>query len=365
MKDSSGKPRVLDLFCGAGGMSLGFQKAGFDILAGIDIDKPSVETFKNNFPEALALVKDLKSYTPWDFAREYGFGKGSFEVIVGGPPCQGFSISGPRRFHDKRNRLYLEFIEYVKFFCPRTFVIENVPGLLSLYEGRVKDRILIEFSRIGYCVRLKVLNAADYGVPQTRKRAFFVGRKSGARYQFPDQTHADATDQKLLLGDLRKKITVCDAISDLPLLEKGEGESKTVYASYPQNDYQKMMREGSAYIFNHLAPNHAPRTMEIIALVPQGKNYKTLPEELQQVRRFHVAWTRLDGSKPSPTIDAGHRHHFHPVANRNPTVRECARIQSFPDKFVFFGTKTSQYRQVGNAVPPLLAYSIAASLQRD
>ncbi len=357
---------VLDLFCGAGGMSLGFAMAGFKIRAAVDCDPECIETYRTNFPDTLAVAQDLVAYSPSDFCADYGFKEGDFAIITGGPPCQGFSISGPRKFHDERNRLYLEFIEYVEFLKPRAFVIENVPGLVSLYDGKVKDRIIQEFAKLGYAISWKVLNAADYGVPQNRRRAFFVGLQDNgnAMFSFPQPTHVDIKGQDFLTDNVRKKITLWEAISDLPLLENGDDHDQLRYVQDPSNEYQKLMRVESPSISNHVAPKHTAKTMEIISQVPQGKNYKILPRHLQDIRRFHIAWTRLDGSKPSATIDAGHRHHFHPVANRNPTVRECARLQSFPDKFIFIGSKTSQYRQVGNAVPPLLVFQIAKKLGR-
>jgi DNA (cytosine-5)-methyltransferase 1 len=179
-----------------------------------------------------------------------------------------------------------------------------------------------------------------------RKRIFFVGLRDGT-YEFP-KPH-------------RKKITLGEALSDLPLLEN-HMESEE-YSKKPNNAYQRTMRADATRLCNHVATNHSERTKQIISMVPEGKDYRSLPTELQSTRRVHIAWTRLDGSRPSLTIDTGHRHHFHPKVNRVPTVRESARIQSFPDNFVFLGSKTSQYRQVGNAVPPLLASEIAKKLR--
>jgi len=357
--------RLLDLFCGAGGLSSGLEMAGFEVAAGIDIDSNSVQTFKFNFPKAISLVRDLGYYHPMTFSKEFGFQEENFDVIVGGPPCQGFSVSGPRNFDDARNKLYLEFIKYVEFFKPKAFIAENVPGLVGLYGGRVKGRVIEAFESIGYNVSYRVLLASDYGVPQDRKRVFFVGTKSKRMFKFPNPTHFD-TDQMLgsLMGKRLRKVIVAEAIDDLPLLQNELGHEEADYTHPPSNSYQVYCREGSAKVYNHMAVRHTEQTRKIIALVPEGGNYKLLPPELQDTRRFHIAWTRIDSKKPAPTVDTGHRHHFHPWVNRVPTVRENARFQSFQDRFVFQGPKTSQYKQVGNAVPPLLAKAIGKELMK-
>lgn len=357
------KTNILDLFSGAGGLSLGFRQAGFRVAAAIDNDPNLIITHKKNFEESISITADLLKLEPKIFSKEYGIGKNDLEGIIGGPPCQGFSLAGPRNFYDKRNRLYLSFIEYVRFFKPRFFLIENVPGLASLFKGKIKDRIIREFTNMGYNVNSKVLLASDYGVPQDRRRIFFVGVED-EMFGFPDATHISIEKGQKRIVSMESKVTVRDAISDLPLLLNETGAEKMPYTMGPKSEYQKTMRIGSDKIYNHVATMHEEQTKRIISLVPQGKNYKSLPKDLQKTRNFHVAWTRLSYDKPSPTIDTGHRHHFHPEANRVPTVRESARIQSFPDKFIFYGSKTSQYKQVGNAVPPILAHVIAVDIKK-
>lgn len=356
--------RVLDLFCGAGGFSLGLEMAGFSVNLGIDRDKYGVETFQNNFRKAVGIVRDLESYSSDALRKEYGEEVRSFDVIVGGPPCQGFSLSGPRNFDDPRNKLYLQFIEYVRFYRPQAFMIENVPGLVSLYRGKIKTKIIQRFKKIGYNTVYKLLLASDFGVPQDRKRVFFVGLKGNHSFKFPTPTHFDMEKQQTLVPDTSfpPKITVADAISDLPLLENDLGTEVAQYTSLPKTQYQSYCRKDSAKLRNHVAAKHKEETKRIIALVPEGKNYKVLPESLKNTRKFHIAWTRLDSNKPALTVDTGHRHHFHPWSNRVPTVRENARFQSFPDRFVFYGPKTSQYAQVGNAVPPRLVKALGKEL---
>lgn len=338
---------VIDLFCGAGGMSYGFEQAGYQIILGIDNDSKALETFKKNHKNAQAMCRDISQLTAQDIYKKIG--NIPIDVIIGGPPCQGFSLSGPRNFNDPRNSLYLSYMRLVQEINPKVFVIENVPGLVRLFQGVVKDNIVKKFSEMGYNVQYKILCAADYGVPQSRKRVIFVGtKKYMPKFIYPEPQAEPITCQM--------------ALSDLPTLENSLGTECQEYLTPPSNAYQELMRKNSSRIYNHIAANHSERVKHIISLVPDGGNYKDLPLSLRQTRNFHVAWTRFASNKPAPTIDTGHRHHFHYKYNRVPTVRECARLQSFPDSFIFLGNKTQQFRQVGNAVPPLLANVIGQAL---
>ena len=340
------KYNIIDLFSGAGGLSYGFEMAGFNVLLGIDNDEKALETFQKNHQNSEILCGDITNISFEEDIKPI-IGEQKVDIIVGGPPCQGMSLSGPRKFDDPRNKLYLSYIRLVREIQPTAFVIENVIGIVSLFKGQIKDTIIEEFSKIGYKVQFKVLLASDYGVPQNRKRVIFVGTRNDG-FEYPDA-----------LGTI---ITTEMAISDLPTLENELGEIEMPYVSEPQNDYQKRMRKRSHVVLNHIAAKHSEKVTSTIALVPDGGNYKDLPEELQETRKFNVAWTRFASWKPAPTIDTGHRHHFHYKYNRVPTVRESARLQSFPDDFIFYGSKTQQFRQVGNAVPPLMAQQIANNL---
>lgn len=338
--------KVLDLFSGCGGLSAGFAAEGFEILAGVDHWPDALKTFAANHPESLALELDLSEEIEWrQIIRT------RIDVVVGGPPCQGFSISGKRDPDDPRNRLYEGFVEAVAQLKPRFVVMENVPNLKSMANGAIAASISRDFQSLGYEVQHKVLLAADFGVPQNRKRLFFVGElpgeDNGERFTFPQPT-------------MKRPVTCREAISDLP---DGPLEDGSPYPSLPTSEFQKEMRSNSVKVWNHQTTDHAEKTREIIALVPDGGNYKDLPPDLQQTRRVNIAWTRLSSMKPSFTIDTGHRHHFHYQYHRVPTVRESARLQSFPDRFRFLGSKTSQLKQVGNAVPPLLARAIARQLR--
>ena len=340
---------VIDLFCGCGGLSHGFEKAGFNILLGVDNDSKALETFELNHKESQTICGDITDISYLKDIKPI-IGDKKIDVIIGGPPCQGMSLSGPRKFDDPRNKLYLSYIRLVDEIRPKAFVIENVPGLVGLFKGQIKNNIIKKFEDMGYNIKYRILCASNYGVPQNRRRVVFVGMKKG-EFVYPEPLN---------------KIVTCEmALSDLPTLENSIGTEREEYLTVPQNEYQKLMRSNSDAVYNHIAANHSEKVKKIISLVPDGGNYKDLPEEYINSRNFHVAWTRFPSQKPAPTIDTGHRHHFHYKFNRVPTVRECARLQSFPDDFIFLGNKTQQFRQVGNAVPPLLAQCLAESLKEQ
>lgn len=352
------KKKVIDIFSGCGGLSYGLSQTGFKVLLGLDNNSTALETFQMNHKGSSVIGEKIENITGEYILQESGNQR--IDVIVGGPPCQGLSLSGPRKFHDPRNKLFLSFVRITEELEPEAFILENVPGLVGLFKGKVKDAIIEEFEKIGYNVNYKILNAADYGVPQLRKRVLFVGlRNKERKFIFPEPTHYETNT---LFERHEKYITCGQAISDLPTLEGEMGSEKQEYISPPENNYQKLMRKGAKYLYNHIGTNHTENVKKIIGLVPEGGNYKNLPEEYRNTRNFHVAWTRFDSKKPAPTIDTGHRHHFHYKYNRVPTVRECARLQSFPDKFIFMGNKSQQYTQAGNAVPPLLAKAIGEEL---
>lgn len=341
---------VLDLFCGCGGLSKGFEMAGYNILLGVDFNEPALKTFLHNHKGSKILCGDLSSLDTFK-AIDNILDNKSVDVIVGGPPCQGFSLTGPRNFDDERNKLYLAMIEAIRRYLPKAFVIENVPGMATLYKGEVKDEIIKRLTDIGYSVNCKILCAADYGVPQIRKRLVFVGLKNRKIFDFPTPSH-----------NPDNYVTCEQAISDLPSLEKVLGADISEYESEPKTEYQRLMRGDSTILYNHKAIDHKDFVKETIALVPDGGNYKDLPKGVGESRKFNMAWTRYCSYKPSRTIDTGHRNNFHYKWNRCPTVRESARLQSFPDNFVFWGSKTQQDRQVGNAVPCLMAKAIGEQI---
>ncbi|WP_223593618.1 DNA cytosine methyltransferase [Neobacillus bataviensis] len=356
--------KVFDFFAGCGGFSKGFELAGYDIVVANDIWEPAKITYEYNHRNTHFILKNIEELESREIANLYN---GNPDVIIGGPPCQGFSLAGLRLIDDDRNKLYREFVRMVNEFQPKMFVMENVPGLVKRAKGYFVEQILQDFREIGYHVEYAILKASDYGIPQIRQRVFFIGsRNNKFPIFFPPQTHFDPKGKLDLfnINSMQEHVTLGQAISDLPLLDDPTdmGEEIQNYIREPENDYQRLMRINSNYVYNHIATNHSQKTRDIIHLVPEGKNFKSLPEELRGTRKFNIAWTRLDSKEPSYTVDTGHRHHFHPWTDRIPTVRESARIQSFDDSFIFQGTKTSQYTQVGNAVPPLLARAVAQAL---
>lgn len=348
---------VIDLFSGAGGLSQGFVQAGYKVLAGIDFDDAALQTYAYNIKGAKALKEDLFNEEEAIKNIEKAIGYQEVDVIIAGPPCQGFSLTGARDINDSRNKLYVAVVHAVQHFKPKAFMIENVPGMATLYKGAVKQQIINTFEDMGYAVTVtdSPLLAADYGVPQFRKRMFFVGYRKDLGYdyfEFP----------KPLL-DAENYIGTADAISDLPSLVNDLGSDVMDYITAPQSDYQRLMRKDSDVIYNHVGTNHTEEVKWVISQVPEGGNHKDLPPGVGESRKFNEAWTRYHSKKPSKTIDTGHRNHFHYKWNRVPTVRENARLQSFPDKYNFLGTKTQQNKQVGNAVPPLLAQAIGFKMK--
>lgn len=349
---------VVDLFCGAGGLSKGFMDAGFDIKIGVDFDDAALLTFAKNHGDAEAKKIDLFNLDNVKEIKDCLTSKGinDLDVLIGGPPCQGFSLAGNRLESDERNTLYTAMVKTAELLKPRVVLLENVPGMLTLYKGKVKEKIFSDFENLGYKMNVQVLYAPEYGIPQIRKRAFFVGLlHSDDKFKYPDPILKE-----------ENFISCEQAIGDLPSLVGDEDyDVKTVrdYEKAPLTDYEKKMRANSKRIYNHTPTKHAQKTIDHIKLVPDGGKYTDLPPELAKKFKYHESLHRYNSKKPSLTIDTGHRTHFHYKYNRIPSVRENARLQSFPDDFVFYGNKQQQYKQVGNAVPPLLGYALANKIK--
>lgn len=350
------KYNVIDLFSGAGGLSQGFVQAGYNVLAGIDFDDAALKTYAHNIKGAKALKEDLFNEEGSIKDIEDALGNQEVDVIIAGPPCQGFSLTGARDINDSRNKLYVAVVHAVQHFQPKAFLIENVPGMATLYKGAVKQQIINTFEDMGYAVSVteKPLLAADYGVPQFRKRMFFVGFRKDLGYDYFEFPTPYLEPEQYIGTEA--------AISDLPSLTEDLGENVMNYSCPPESAYQRLMRRNSDVIFNHVGTKHTEEVQWVISQVPEGGNHKDLPPGVGESRKFNEAWTRYHSKRPSKTIDTGHRNHFHYKWNRVPTVRENARLQSFPDNFEFLGTKTQQNKQVGNAVPPLLAQAIGEKM---
>lgn len=339
---------IVDLFCGCGGLSRGFEMAGFKVVAAIDMWSDAIATYNHNFSSHQAICEDIHRWTNDYLARLKK--KHHIVGVIGGPPCQGYSTVGTRDVNDPRNHLYLEYCRVVEQLNPDFFVIENVKGLTTLGNGAFKDDILQRFSALGYDVKYQILNAADYGVPQNRYRVFFVGTKN-RRFTFED------------LEKVHQPVSAKDAIGDLPVLISDEQVEH--YDRQPETAYESMMRGESTHLFNHVGTRHSEQTQRIINMIEDGGKIRDLPASYWQVRKYNKAFERMASNRPSNTVDTGHRNYFHYEQNRIPSVRENARLQSFPDAFEFLGSKTSQYKQVGNAVPPLLAYVVAKGIMKS
>lgn len=342
---------AIDLFSGCGGFSYGFQQAGFHVLLGVDNTDIALKTFKKNHDDSKTLNLDLHLDSSIEEIVKT-VSSSEVDVIIAGPPCQGFSLTGTRNEHDERNSLFNAVFKLAKKIKPKALIIENVPGLMNLYGGKAKTEIIQLCDEMGYTCNPKLLYAPDFGVPQIRKRVFFVALKKDLDFfEFPKALY----DKENYIG--------CEsAIGDLPALQFDLGDVELSYPNPATTDYQKLMRNGSKILKNHVGTKHTDHVISVIQQVPEGGNHKDLPPGVGDSRKFNEAWTRYHSKKPSKTIDTGHRNHFHYKWDRVPTVRENARFQSFPDSFEFLGTKTQQYRQVGNAVPPLLGKILGEQL---
>ena len=336
---------VLDLFCGAGGLSYGFKLAGCNIVGGVEWDEDALNTHSVNFKSEFEFCGDIKNITNQMIVDKLM----GVDVIIGGPPCQGFSAANryEKETDDPRNKLFFEYLRFVEVIKPKAFVIENVRQILTKDNGYAKDRIIEITKKLGYNTKVQVLLASDYGVPQDRKRAVFVGIRN-------DYKKAFNFDK---LTKINKKFTVYDAIGDICYPEKKVS-----------NEFLKFARDTNMPLRNHEPKFPNKKVQERISYVPQGGNWENVPPHLwdtQRDNRHSSAYKRLSFNEPSITIDTGHMNYFHPIFNRVPTVRESARLQSFPDSFVFCGSQGSQYKQVGNAVPPLMSKAIAQELIRE
>jgi DNA (cytosine-5)-methyltransferase 1 len=379
---------TLDLFCGAGGITEGFREAGYRCLYGNDCMPEAVETFSENHPEAWGDTDDIEKVDPAKVRTRLGLKKGALDVLVGGPPCQGFSINAPDRFlTDPRNKLFKDYLRFLEEFEPKAFLFENVPGLLSLGDGKVFRQIVREFEEHGYHVTVKILFAAHYGVPQERWRLILLGSRMPSPIEHPAPTHyatgranfrsggtltfqlSEADRERLLPA-----VTVGEAIGDLPRLEMGEGAEIVGYTNEPHSEYARRMRNSLGVTFNHFAAKLAKQNVERMKYVKPGGSWrdiphKLLPKGMQRARKSdHTKrYGRLRNDGLAGTVMTKCDPHwgtvFLPDQERSLSVREAARFQSFPDGYKFLGSRVSQYVQVGNAVPVLMAKAIAVQIR--
>lgn len=370
------KIHIIDLFCGTGGFSSGFLKADrrCEVVAAIDINSVPAQTMKRNHPHCLVYCDDIRKINPATVEKDLYPNVKSIEMIVGGPPCQGFSSIRPFRgsgVNDNRNTLFEQFALYVNHFKPKVFVFENVVGIVTHNGGKTLSAIRQCFSEIGYDTDWRILNAANYGVPQKRERFIMIGVSTGNYIAFPKPTYffsgktigVENKDKMLKSSEgLAPALTVMDAISDLPPIKSGE--ECVTYEYPPQNQYQMERRGNCKKLTLHKATLHPPKMLEIIKLA--GNNIHALPEGMV-TSGFSSCYSRLSADEPGVTITVKFTNPasskcIHPIQDRALTPREGARIQSFDDSYIFCGTRTQITAQIGNAVPPLLGKAIASAI---
>lgn len=374
---------IIDLFAGAGGMTWGWVRAGFRALAGIDNDEAATRTHDLNFGHegCLSLHEDLTSFSPKDLAERMGGRPERLLAVVGGPPCQGWSKAGRGKLrslrgrahsllNDPRNSLYRQFVEYVRYFKPPVLVMENVPGMLNLEGRNVADEVVDNFREIGYRSTYSVVNARWFGVPQDRRRLIFIGVREDLEVELDtsDLEEFGPYFRTDIAGLTREETVLRQALKDLPAVAHGIRDEEQQYRR-PRgrlSRYAETMREGcNGQIDDHVCRWHNDMDLEAFSLMSQGGVYADLPERLQRYRTdiFPDKYRRLEWNGLSGTVTAHLAkdcyQHIHPIQDRTISIREAARIQSFPDAFQFHGNMGDRYRQIGNAVPPLLAWGIA------
>ncbi len=350
------KYNVIDLFSGCGGISKGFENTGkANIIGAIDFDKAACETYQLNFPKTKVICGDINKIS----VGSTGFK--NIDIIIGGPPCQGFSrlnFWDKDRDNDPRNKLFFQYLRFVEELNPKALLIENVKNVLVAKDGYVPLNITRFLEERGYIVNYSIVCASDYGVPQNRYRAIFVAlKKEYGKFDF------DSLEKYK-----KEKVSVSEAISDIQSIEEEAKthEQGTVFQlGKPQSPYQKLMQAKDGKLYNHMIYYPASNVQAMMKYVPEGGNWRCVPKEMfksERSNRYTNYLRRLKSNEPSITIDTGHNVYFHPIFDRVPTIRESARLQSFPDSFIFTGKKGEQFRQVGNAVPPLMAEALARSI---
>ncbi|VIG16555.1 DNA-cytosine methyltransferase [Clostridioides difficile] len=364
---------VIDLFCGAGGSSAGFRLAGFNLVGALDVNKAAAKTHELNFPDCKTVVGDITKLTPNEFDEIIEHKR--VDIVIGSPPCQTFSSLSQGKIrslgkdikHDIRNYFYKNYLDYVTYFKPKVFLMENVPGFMTKYKGEIFQDLLqyIKENLPEYDVKYSIVEAKEYSVPQARKRLFVCGYKKQYNFDFPVDNRE--------FCDGKQYVTVREAIEDLPLIQDDWRLDKVPYSSSPTNPFQQIMRGGQLdAVTNNICRVSNQQAKELFVKLKPGERYTDLTKEMQEeISLFDtfdssvikgrcrklpmddIAWTVI------AHIGMDGYEYIHPSEVRTLSVREAARLQSFPDDFVFVGNMREQYVQIGNAVPPLMSYAIA------
>lgn len=363
MKDN--KPLVVDLFSGCGGMSWGLEKSGFRTVAAIDNWEPALRTFAHNHPGAITVNSDIRSIDASEFLNRLGLQRGELDLIVGGPPCQGFSKNVPasyRYLDDARNQLFRDYMRFVEELMPKAIVMENVAELYNAYDGQVREELIAWLERLGYRTDVRVLTASNYGVPQKRRRCIFMASRSGYQPRIPEAG-------QLLRGrhedqDFTKRVSAWEAISDLPRLEDGEEFAVAVNPNPATNNFQLWARGKTDSVYNHVSKKLRPLQKLRYESLGAGQGIRDLPDDIRPKGGYSGAYGRLDFENVAPTVTRwvfhpGSGRFGHPRETRVITMREAARLQSFTDDFVFLGTNNEIAGQIGNAVPPRLMAALS------
>lgn len=355
--------KVIDLFAGIGGLSYGFaHDEDFDIIAANEILKPMAIAYSSNHPKVKMYNKDIKDFSIWDLNKDFGIDKGDIDIVVGGPPCQAYSTVGKRLIDDPRGKLFQEYFRIIQELHPKIFVFENVKGLLSMQGGSLIKTIISLFESIGYHMNMKLLNAANYGTPQIRERVILVGTLEKRKFIYPKATHFDPENLVSHKAGMKPYVTLGEALGDLPPLNVGQSANN--YISAPQNDYQRLMRaNASSEISEHEVPKNNSRLVALMEALPDGGSPKDIPEELRPKSGFANCYSRLWWNKPSTTITRNlgcpsSSRCIHPKDPRPLSTREGARLQGFPDDYIFYGKRGEKHLQIGNAVSTFLSIAI-------
>ncbi len=366
--NKSKRLKVIDLFSGVGGLSYGFaHDNNFEIIAANEILPNIAKAYSLNHPTVKVYTEDIKNFNARKIEKDLGIKANEVDIIVGGPPCQAYSTVGKRLIDDPRGKLFQEYYRVLKEFNPKLFLFENVRGLLSMQDGELLKTIISLFESLGYKVKHRLLNAADYGAPQIRERIIIIGSKLKTEFEYPKPTHYNQEDKDYLFrNNLKPYLTLEEAISDLPFIKTNEESFE--YASKPQNNFQKLMRKNAPErLMDHNSPKNNDKLIKIMELLPDGGTPEDLPEYLRPKSGFKNTYCRLWWKRPSTTITRNlstpsSSRCIHPKAPRPLTTREGARIQCFPDNYKFYGSRADRNLQVGNAVPTVLSTALAKAI---